>query len=409
MENIYNFPSFKEFKKSLHKRHLAGILRESNKRIVSGGEADNMRQYLLSYYKKLEASDSFIDDAGQVWDFMPVDNQPYMKARKNRKIKSEPDYPGERDEETGTAGNFYENNQDRSGNPVSIKDGFVAVRRIALASLLNFKDLRQATRKASDVLLENNTDGMRRLVPDEERHKHAYVKQLIQCKGGGSILSLWQPRVLPSQGQVFSLSQIWVVGGRDAQTQVVEVGWQVCPERWGTDRPVLFIYWTADNYTSTGHYNLEGQAFVQTNSNWKLGGILSPVSSVGAQMFDMIFEWFFINKAWWLYVNKRAVGYYPASIFGNGVLSRFADAVVMGGEVSGNNSWSAMGSGLFAQEGRGRSAYVRNAHLMDMTGNIKKMQFTRVTTSPGCYRLATADEPGWEPAFFYGGPGGQGC
>jgi hypothetical protein len=44
---------------------------------------------------------------------------------------------------------------------------------------------------------------------------------------------------------------------------------------YGNTKPCLFVYWTADDYHSTGCYNLSCTAFVQTNKNWAFGGALS--------------------------------------------------------------------------------------------------------------------------------------
>lgn len=402
MQNDDNFLPFDEFKKSLQKRNAGRLLERVMGRQASDAEAERMRSYLMAYYRKLEARQSFIDEDGQVWDCMPLRKQPFMKGRRSGAIKTAPDYPGDPYPELPDTGNI--------NTPIQCPDGHIPVRRITMEKMVIFKNLKEFMQKtAGSVIRAAGSSSIQRAALEDNQHKYVYAKQIIQSKGGGGILSLWQPKVFPANGQIFSLSQIWVIGGTQSRQQVVEVGWQVSPTRWGTDKPVLFIYWTADNYKSTGNYNLEGNAFSQTNTNWKLGGTITPVSSVGGPQFDMIFEWFFINRAWWLYLNKRAVGFYPASLFGGGTLSRFADALLIGGEVSGNNSWSAMGSGLFAEQGLGRSAYIRNAHQMDMSGNIHDMQMTQVVTSPNCYHVQEAQEENWGAAFFYGGPGGRGC
>src|SRR5208337_1734516 len=69
-----------------------------------------------------------------------------------------------------------------------------------------------------------------------------------------------------------------------ANLQTLECGWQVYPAMYGDAKPHLFIYWTADDYNTTGCYNLTCNAFVQTGTAYAPGMALSPTSvSSGAQ------------------------------------------------------------------------------------------------------------------------------
>ena len=351
-----------------------------------------------------------MDDDGIVWDCMPVDQQPGISSKQAGEILTAPGYPADDSLTPISDRNQLFDTKDRFGNDVNCPDGHVPVKRLTLEALSQFRSLAEFNQKrpttASLTVRDCTTLD---LATADTSHRYVYIKQVTPNRGGGSILSTWQPAINSNAGQLLSLSQVWVAGGSGAQTQTIEVGWQVCPTLWNTSKPVLFIYWTADNYASTGSYNLQGGAFVQTNNRWRLGGTLSPISVAGGDQFDIIMEWFFLNNAWWLYLNKQAVGYYPRTVFKGGVLTTGADAVLTGGETSGSHSWGAMGSGIFAQQRFGKSAYIRNARLMAMDGSIHNLNMSPCVTSPNCYSFTQGDNPAWGSSFFYGGPGGNNC
>ena len=85
--------------------------------------------------------------------------------------------------------------------------------------------------------------------------------------------------------EVFSLSQQWYVGGSGASLQTAEIGIQNYPQKYGSEKSALFIYWTADGYKNTGRYNHDCAAFVQTNNKWHLGGVFGQYSTVGGAQY----------------------------------------------------------------------------------------------------------------------------
>ena len=62
----------------------------------------------------------------------------------------------------------------------------------------------------------------------------------------------------------------------------------------------LFIYYTADNYSTTGCYNLSCGAFVQVNNSWYFGGGFSNYSTYGGAQYDFSAEYYLYNGNWWL-------------------------------------------------------------------------------------------------------------
>ena len=159
---------------------------------------------------------------------------------------------------------------------------------------------------------------------------------------------------------VFSLSQQWIAGGSGSGLQTIEGGWHVYPGLYNDPAPItrLFIYWTADGYSSTGNYNLlfrPGQpAFVQTDNSWVLGGAFQKTSVVAGEQPGFMMQWRLdpAQGRWWLILQGTgdpvALGYFPTAIFGGGPLSSAAESVDFGGEVCGEaglNQTGPMGSG----------------------------------------------------------------
>jgi hypothetical protein len=246
-------------------------------------------------------------------------------------------------------------------------------------------------------------------------HKYAHASQFVPNLGGSSIINVWDPEVRP---QVFSLCQHWYAAYYQDQqgpvVQTAEVGYQVFPQKYGTTAPCLFIYWTADGYQNTGCYNLDCAAFVQTNPNWTLGGPISPVSVAGGTQVELTVAYYLYQGVWWLYLGGLAannvVGYYPASLYGNGPMASSATSIDFGGETVDNTAWPPMGSGAFASAGYQQAAYQRDIQYFPPTGGIQPARLTVQQPSPNCYTInleLTSTSP--LEYFFYGGPGGTNC
>jgi hypothetical protein len=231
----------------------------------------------------------------------------------------------------------------------------------------------------------------------------------VNSLGGHNFLNVWDPGV---GSQIFSLSQHWYAGGSPVQT--AECGWQVYPGKYGTTQPVLFIYWTADGYQSTGCYNLECGAFVQTNPNWVLGGTLAPVSVFGGAQYELEMTYYLSGGRWWLYLGgtsaSNAVGYYPASQYRGGQLASNATDIDYGGEVVDITAWPPMGSGNFANAWWQFAAYQRDIYYFPPAGGAQNASLTGVQTSANCFTIivGSAAAP-WNEYFFFGGPGGTAC
>ncbi|CDP05720.1 unnamed protein product [Coffea canephora] len=70
-----------------------------------------------------------------------------------------------------------------------------------------------------------------------------------------------------------SSSQLWITGGScDSDLNVIEAGWHVSFQRklYGDKRTSFFIYWTRNNFRSTGCYNLLCPDFAQTRNEYTM-------------------------------------------------------------------------------------------------------------------------------------------
>ena len=252
--------------------------------------------------------------------------------------------------------------------------------------------------------------------PPAPVHKYAIGYEYVNNHGGNSWLNLWSPAVNVGANQVFSLSQEWYIGGSNASTQTAEGGWQVFPNKYGSSHAALFIYWTANNYVSTGCYNLDCAAFVQVNSDWALGGTFSGYSMPGGQQVGFQLQWSFDGANWWLFLQAsgkpEAIGYYPATIYQGGQLSHYSTLVEYGGEAVGTRTWPNMGSGAFARTGFQHAAFQRLIFYIDTNQASQWTNLTPLLRSPRCYTLIFTPAmagSSWGAYFYFGGPGGRGC
>jgi Neprosin len=394
---------------------------------------EQMRNYLVSYYGTAEAPHSYVDDNGSVFDFIPIEQQPALRST-GAGPATPPDLPqpppaaAAAPTEQRTSRHVIQLHpyfRDRYGNQMSAPAGTIPVRRLTVENLTRFETLQHFFQKSpygsappphpSSPSAPMGPGGSAPpggpgSVPATHRWAHAY--QAVDNLGGHSFLNVWDPPI--GANQVFSLSQHWYVGGSGGNLQTAEVGWQVYPQLYGNTNPVFFIYWTADNYSTTGCYNLSCKAFVQTNSAWAIGGAISPSSVPGGQQQEIEVSYYLTGGNWWLYVGggaaSNAIGYYPASQYRGGAMATKASECDYGGEVVGTTSWPPMGSGVFANQGWQHAAYQRDIRYFPAAGGNVSAQLTATTTSPRCYTAqVNMYNPSWNETLWYGGPGGNNC
>jgi Neprosin len=368
---------------------------QPSRSVSDASEFEKMRKHLLARYAGVTVRHSYALDE-QVFDCVPILQQPSLRAAGVTQVASPPPFsPGPPRVSVLT---LPPGSHDQFGNLQSCQDGEIPMRRVTLDEMTRFRTLHEFLQKEPSAAAPS--------------HKYAYEYQDVANYGGYSILSLWKPGVNTLVGEIFSLAQHWYEGtSPSAPVQTAEVGWQVYPQKYNTKKPVLFVYWTADGYNSTGCYNLDCPGFVQTDKHLHLGAAFHQYSIDGSPSVEIDVGYYYYNGNWWLgYGGTNTwVGYIPATVYNGGQLSKFANEIVFGGETVGATKWPKMGSGQFAQSGATEAAYQRSIMYRDSTGATYNASLTAVDPSPKCYTTDSSGAPMWGVYFFFGGPGGKSC
>lgn len=394
---------------------LSSFRRDPRTKVRDEAAFEAMKAHLETMYADVDVAASFTDAAGQIFDCVPVDAQPSVRAS-GQPVASPPSLAAEiggedrTDARTAAAAEESEPERDRHGNPMRCPPGFVPIRRVTLDELTRFRTLGDYFSKGFPAPLVPSAPS----ADTGQNHRYAYAHQTIDNLGGHSFINLRAPSV--TGDQIFSLAQHWYSAGAGAGHQTVEVGWQVFPNKYGHNQPVLFIYWTADNYGPSGAYNLDKAGFVQTNPAWTIGGALSPVGDPGGQQYEIEVAFYLSGGNWWLYLGglqaQHAVGYYPGSLFNGGAMAQNATRALYGGETicGAIGPWPEMGSGAFSGAIWPHAAWHRSIFVLPKAGGAQWAALTGESPSPACYNQFVGNYAApWNVSLFYGGPGGSNC
>lgn len=392
-------------------------------RVAGNAAFQEMQAYIDRINQGVDVVHSFEDAAGQVFDCIPIEQQPSLRGR-SRTIPNPPDlrtaneaFPP-RPGAPAVARAFQAASFDRHGNPRQAPPGTIPVRRVTLEELTRFQDLRTFFRKHPNAVVAASPLE-KPSAPDTDsgnNHRYAVGFQEVNNLGAHGYISVYAPTV--DSNETFSLAQHWYSGGAGANLQTVEVGWQVFPQKYGHGNPVLFIYWTSDAYGPSGAYNLDSPGFVQINSNVVIGGARTPVSTQGGVQNEIEIAGYHNSDGWWLYIDgitgADAIGYYPNSLFGTGQMVTCADTIEFGGEtVSGtppSGDWGPMGSGARGEAGWAQAAYQRYIYYYPAAGGWDWATLAEVPPVSPCYSFAGGfDANTWGTYFFFGGAGGGDC
>jgi hypothetical protein len=399
------FVTFSSFIQSVNNASAADYVARSGSKIRNIGAFEPVRQHILTMYSGVQVTQSYVLD-GQYFDCIAVLQQPSIRLLALSGIATPPPDPPEGDG-AATPQVGVSQKADSFGNPIGCASGHIPMRRITIEELTRFESLEQFLQKGPD-----GAGQLPSISPVGVTHKYAYTYQNKSNQGGSNTLNLWSPPVDTAQSQVFSLAQHWIVGYYSNNVvQTVEGGWQVYPQKYATTNAVLFIYWTADGYGTTGCYNLDCPGFVQTSSSLHLGAGFSNYSVAGGPQYQVTLSRRLYQGNWWLGVGSKWVGYYPILLYQNGPLASQSTQIEFGGETVGSTSWPPMGGGSFASSGFRHAAYQKNIKFYNSSGNLKSAVLTGVQSSPSCYTAKVFNKSGtsWGTYFFFGGPGGTNC
>jgi hypothetical protein len=382
-------------------------------RVASKAAFEEMRAHLMARHKNHKVKHTFLSKNGHPIDCVPIEQQPSLQhkllaghkiqlkapALPEMALKAPKKAPGTTEHATLA---LRKGQKDAHGNEMAAPAGTIPIRRVTLEDLTRFKTLK-------DYLSKHPSGGGHQLAKPAigGGHRYAVGRQTVNNFGGSSWLNLWQP--VPTTGE-FSLSQVWYYGGSPIQT--LEGGWQVYPQKYGHNRPVLFIYWTADGYNKTGAYNLDAPGFVQVNNSFVIGGSWNTVSATNGTQYGFQLVWFKDpgNGNWWLWLkgsgSLTAIGYYPKSLYGSGQMSKNATGCDFGGEVTGTSSSGHMGSGAFAKTGWAKAAFQNNIVYYPTQRTAAQVKLGGIMPNPSCYThdLHNSSGTAWGSYFYFGGP-----
>ena len=427
MPDPIGISSLRAFLDSLQSASHGEYAARAASRVAHEEAFNEMKAHILQLYDGVAAPHSFTDESGAIFDCIPVEQQPALRDSGQRvltapdlpPLAAEPDGPvqtaatgGQPDQRNDSliGSPLRRGREDFYGNAMQCPEGTIPMRRVTLETLTRFETLQDFFRKGPRGAGRPPRAAEPATVPATHRWAHAY--QNVASGGGHSFLNVWRPAI--GANQIFSLSQHWYVGGSGANLQTAECGWQVYPAFYGDAQPHLFTYWTADDYQSTGCYNLTCSAFVQyPGATFAPGMALGPVSVTGGPQYVIELAYWHTGGAWWLYFNGTAgsnvIGYYPTTLYRGGALAGSASEIDYGGEVVGTTTFPPMGSGAFANQGWQHAAYQRTiGYWPPQGGAMINANLTASQAWPGCY---TADVvlygAPWNETLWFGGPGGN--
>ncbi|KAJ6440223.1 protein of unknown function DUF239 [Purpureocillium lavendulum] len=254
------------------------------------------------------------------------------------------------------------------------------------------------------------------------QHWYVSTSQTTDNRGGSAALSMFKAFV--AQNDDFSLLQTAVIRSVPSiGIQTVEAGWINFPDQ--KQKPHLFTFFNTNNYQTIGDYlagwNTDVKGWVQSDTQYFPGIELTPLSVVGGAQKEIHVRYSLHNGSWWLGVNGRWAGYYPAKMFtknGNSAqktLQSKSDRINWYGEIyqaEDAQTTTDMGSGHFAADGYGKAAYLHNITYTDMSGRDHDFDGSQGThvDDPKRYSIDAhfLDTGAWGSHFFLGGPGAGG-
>ncbi len=418
-----SFLPFSDFVQSVKAADVNEAVARPNVKTVNSAAMEEMRQHLLKLYAGVNVGHSYVIGS-QTFDCIPVNEQPSVRILGLRKIAQEPPTAaialapseGNRSIPASLSQLPAGKTEDEFGNPLGCEAGTIPMGRITLEQLSNFETLQKFFEKgpngAGHPLQPAKADPS---ATPTSAHAYSFTYQYVNNLGPSTNINLWRPYVYTNQNEIFSLAQLWTIGTSSGPTQTAETGWQNYPALYGNENSNLFIYWTADGYQHTGCYNLSCAGFVQTSSSLHLGAGFSNYSIFDGPQYEIQLQYYLYQGNWWLSVGNTWVGYYPASIYKGGQLSKYSNLLEFGSEsVPGYfenvNVWPSEGSTLFASSGWSYAAYQRLIYYLNTSGTSVWASLTKDQPSPACYTInGPAYNSSWGEYFYFGGPGGSGC
>ncbi|CEJ83149.1 hypothetical protein VHEMI03171 [[Torrubiella] hemipterigena] len=260
-----------------------------------------------------------------------------------------------------------------------------------------------------------------------QKHWYASSSQNWDGHGTSGHFSMYNAYVYSDSD--FSLLQLaairenvpGVVGTGYTGLQTVESGW-IHYARYGRN-PTLFTFYTTNGHGTYGDnlcsWNTDHKGWVQVDNTYYPGMEMTPLATVGGDANEFAIDVLLDKGNWWIGINGKWIGYYPASMFtrnGNTAdqtLESKTNRVDWYGEVyqdEGALTTTDMGSGHFASEGYGKSAFIRLLTLTGLDGSKTNYNGRTFQDDTSRYTIDPHFDGGgdWGSYMFLGGPGAGG-
>jgi hypothetical protein len=140
---------------------------------------------------------------------------------------------------------------------------------------------------------------------------------------------------------------------------------------------------------------------------------------IGGAQHEISIEYLLYESNWWLGINGKWIGYYPASLFSAGAtsgtvsLETASDNILYYGEIyqsEGPLTTTDMGSGEFGTAGSGKAAYIHNMEYTDPTSTAQYYTAGFGASDTSRYNFVSYPTSGtsWGSYVYLGGPGAGG-
>jgi len=422
---VTEFVPFQDFLEAT-KAPNSTVMNRPESRVKDSKSFEQMRRYILSLYAGVQVTHSFVADSSH-FDCVPAEQQPSIRLLGLSGIAEPPpqsmlsgDVPSnDGGEGPARAASQTDAAVDQFGKSTTCEATTIPMRRVTLEEMTRFSSLGEFFQKGAAGAGRPAEAGDVTPATAAPAHKYAVLLQNVNALGGSSTLNIWSPYVNQNLNESMSLMQEWYVGGSGASLQTAEVGWQVLPGKYGTEKPVLFIYFTSDGYntndlsTDRGCYNQECPGFVLLPGQPAiLGKAFSNYSTTSGTQYEVTAKYYLYQNNWWLAIQGTWIGYFPTSIYRGGQMSKYAQSVQFGTESVGTTEWPGEGSGAWATAGYGKAAYQRDTFYIDLSGNSIRPTLQVFKPVSPCYNTFGPFEStstSWQFFFYVGGPQGTGC
>ncbi|XP_051196063.1 protein neprosin-like [Lolium perenne] len=228
--------------------------------------------------------------------------------------------------------------------------------------------------------------------------------------GTWAIINVYEPKV-KNDSKDLSATSIEIYNGSGPEEAIV-AGYSVSPSLSGDSFARFHISWD-DGLHKKSCYDHTCPGFVQVSHKFGLGARLQPVSVYNGPQYAITVLMFKDprTKNWWVVYGEdnTPVGYWPSSLFT--YIKDKGNTAFWGGHVSGPTASTdspQIGSGHFASEGYGKSAFIKNIQIIDKNNKFFNPDDNKAFPGTSNSFKYTVDGYGVDKYgmhIYYGGPG----